>query len=140
VFTPCANPGLYTSQTHFVTMKNSLNDLHKNRFESVLAGCKTYRKPKRKAPVTIIIALVGKDHITIASDSRTTNPDGTINDNTQKIKIVKLGDAEMIVAQAGHADMGSKAMQILIEKSASKSLTNYWTPPVLINVSVLAGV
>ena len=108
-------------------MINKLNNLRENHFESGFGGCKTYRKPKRKALVTIVVGLVGANSIVLVSDSRTTKPDGTIDDEAQKISIINLKDVQALVAQSGNADFSSRAVDILTQKASEKSLDDYRT-------------
>jgi 20S proteasome alpha/beta subunit len=103
--------GLCTSRPHFVTMQNSHKDLEKNVLAGVF-GCKTYRKPKRKAPVTIAIGILCNNSIVVASDSRITYPDGTVRDDGNKIgKITFKDGSNAIVAQSGDDDLGSRIIE-----------------------------
>jgi 20S proteasome alpha/beta subunit len=73
-------------------MKNSLNDLDKKWLEPFSEPVQRYGKRKYKSPVTIISALACKDILLLAGDSRTTNEDGTIRDDVQKITTLEFQD------------------------------------------------
>jgi 20S proteasome alpha/beta subunit len=75
--------------------------------------------------VTIVTALICKKGIVLASDSRTTNPDGTHRDDTKKISILKFADGnEALVAQAGNADLGERVVEILTSMASTIPLND----------------
>lgn len=89
-----------------------------------------YRAPKAKPKftVTVITAFATDSLIIVASDSRTTNPDGSISDSAKKVETIKLsGRNKILVAQAGHAQLASRAIEILIRKATDIPLTDYRT-------------
>lgn len=86
------------------------------------------REPKKRSHVTIVSAILCKDAIIMASDSRTTNEDGTVRDDTRKISVVKLMDgSRALVGQSGHADLASRAVEILTGLATQTPMTDYRT-------------
>jgi 20S proteasome alpha/beta subunit len=70
-------------------------------------------KLRNKKPiVTIILSLCCKDAIVIAADSRTTDNEES-RDDTEKTHLLKLEDAEVIVAASGSDDSGSVIVESL---------------------------
>lgn len=84
------------------------------------------RRRLPKTPVTIIVGLICEDAIVLASDSRTTNTDGTIRDDAEKLTIITFADGKQaLVAQAGNADLSLRAVEILSKTAKNKTLTDY---------------
>ena len=84
------------------------------------------RKPQRKAPVTIIVGIVSKDAIILASDSQTTF--GTVAQlDVEKITKLRFSDAVALVAQSGSAVHSGRAVEILEDLAKDQSLTDYRT-------------
>lgn len=73
-------------------MHDDENSLSEKRFDLERWSGKRIGKYKRTAPVTIVSAIIGRDGIIMASDSRTTNEDLTIRDDTKKVFPVRLSD------------------------------------------------
>jgi len=106
-------------------MYQKANNLSQNSLERGFGGCKPYRKPKRRPKVTIAIGLIsGNQHganflrptIFLASDSQTTRG-ATKSLDTQKISIVSFPEYEILIAQAGSADLADKAIEVLRGKA-----------------------
>jgi len=107
-------------------MKTKLNSLSSNHLESVLAGCKTYRKPKQKSPVTIIIGIKCVNGMVVACDSRTTDTMGHINDDAEKLHVVKFKDGNLaIVGEAGNSVMSSIAVEQILSLAKERSMNDY---------------
>jgi 20S proteasome alpha/beta subunit len=84
------------------------------------------RLRKRKAPVTIIIGIKCFDGIVIACDSRTTNETGHINDNAEKLHVVRFKDGNTaIVGEAGNAIMSSIAIEQMQLLAKDRNLEEY---------------
>jgi 20S proteasome alpha/beta subunit len=124
--------GLYTSQTHKVTMQNRLNNLGQNQLEAGYGGCKTYRNRKQRPKVTIAIGLITSNQaggigtrptIFMASDSQTTRG-ATKSLDAQKISLVQFPEYAVVVAQAGSAELADKTVSIIQEKAKSTSVDN----------------
>jgi 20S proteasome alpha/beta subunit len=106
-------------------MQNSHKDLEKNVLAGVF-GCKTYRKPKRKAPVTIIIGLQCVDGILVVCDSRTTDPSGVVHDDAQKLNVVYFKDGNSgIVAESGNDALSSRAVEMIYALSKGRKMDDY---------------
>ena len=86
-----------------------------------------HRIRKTKPQVTIAIGLIsrkkGHPQIIFASDSQTTYGAAKSLD-AQKISIVNFGYAQILVAQAGSADLADKAIEIMRKKAKDVRLEN----------------
>jgi len=112
-------------------MPNNPNKLGQNRLESVSVGCKTYWKPKPRPPVTIIIGIICKEAIVVASDSQTTYSSSfgaAQRLDTAKITPVEfLNNAFALVAQSGDATLSGRAVEILMDMAKGQSISDYRT-------------
>jgi hypothetical protein len=118
-----------------VAMQNRPNRLEQNVLAGVSGGCKTYRKPKQRPKVTIAIGLIsGSQHganflrptIFLASDSQTTRG-ATKSLDTQKISIVSFPEYEILIAQAGSAELADKTIEVLRGKANGTRVENMET-------------
>jgi 20S proteasome alpha/beta subunit len=77
--------------------------------------------------MTLVVGLVCQDAIIIASDSRTSDlASGRIRDDAQKISLLQLTKGvEALIAQAGHADLAARAVEILERIAKDKPLNDY---------------
>jgi 20S proteasome alpha/beta subunit len=87
-----------------------------------------HRIRKTKPLVTIAIGLISKPkgrppHMIFASDSQTTYGAAKSLD-AQKISIVNFADAQVLVAQAGMAELSDKAIEIMRKKAKDVPLEN----------------
>jgi 20S proteasome alpha/beta subunit len=76
--------------------------------------------------VTIIIGIKCKDSIVVASDSQTTS-EGSKRIDTEKISILELADARVLVGQAGNSGCSGRALDILTEMARGVNLNDYRT-------------
>jgi 20S proteasome alpha/beta subunit len=106
------------------TINNRLNE---NLLEPFASAAQTLSKRKFKPLVTIVSSLVCKNAILMASDSRTTNEDGTVRDDTTKIHIITMADdfTKFVVGQSGHDDLGARAIEILANMARTSSMNDY---------------
>jgi len=80
--------------------------------------------------VTIAIGLIVKARqnragaIIFASDSQTTFPGGQKRLDAQKINTVQFSDAEILVAQAGSAELADKTIDLMQQKAKDVCLTS----------------
>jgi 20S proteasome alpha/beta subunit len=74
--------------------------------------------------VSIVSALVCKDTILIAGDSRMTDDPG-IRDDAKKINRVELKDATVLVAQSGNVDSSNSVMDLLRKAIEGRDLKDY---------------
>lgn len=81
------------------------------------------RRSRKKPVVTIISAMVCKEGILVAADSRTTNDDLTIRDDAIKIHIVEATGGSAIIAHSGSADIGPRLAEI-VEHDATDLVLN----------------
>ena len=122
-----------------LAVTNQMNALTEKGLAPVHHGFAISRRNTPRFPVTIILGLICENGIVLASDSRTTNPDGTFSDGTQKIYEIGLNEVErFLVATAGHADLGARAIEILSGLAWGKSLTDYRTVADLVQQAVTA--
>ena len=106
-------------------MQNRLNNLEKIGLSGV-SGCKTYRKPRIKAPVTIIIAIKCMQGIVIACDSRTIDPSGYVNDDAHKLHLIEFEDGNAaIIGEAGNAEFSSRAIEMIELAAKQKQVSDY---------------
>ena len=77
----------------------------------------------RKAPVTIIVGIICKDAIVIASDSQTTSGARKATDS-DKVSVLQLQDAKALVAQSGSSVLGARAVEILEGLAANQPLSD----------------
>ncbi len=88
--------------------------------------------PKRKRPpVTIIIGIICKDCIVLASDSQTTYSSsvGAIQrlDTTKITPIEFANDTLALVAQSGETTLSGRAVEIMTDMAKGKSISDYRT-------------
>jgi 20S proteasome alpha/beta subunit len=77
---------------------------------------KRWSGKKTQKPMTIVSAIICKNAIVIASDSRTTKEDNTIRDDTKKIHLVYLKEHfGFLVGQSGNDDLGARAVEIIAD-------------------------
>ena len=101
-----------------------------NRLETGFRTRPSFRKTKRKPPVTIIIGIICKQTIVVASDSQTTfsSSTGAIQRlDTPKISTLEFNNAQALVAQSGDVTLSSRAVEILTDMIKGKSISDYRT-------------
>lgn len=74
--------------------------------------------------MTIIVGLICKNAIVLASDSQTTTGTSKRCD-AEKFAIVKFSNAEVLVAQAGNASSSSRVIEVLSDLAKGQKLTDY---------------
>jgi ATP-dependent protease HslVU (ClpYQ) peptidase subunit len=74
--------------------------------------------------MTIIVGLICKNAIVLASDSQTTTGTSKRCD-AEKFAIVKFSNAEVLVAQAGNASSLSRVIEVLRDLAKGQKLTDY---------------
>src|SRR2546423_1340165 len=121
--------GLYSSQTHFSRMYGIVNNFPQVSIgtrNSLAAGLPSFtdfqlrtkssrRTNKPEARVTIIIGIICRDGIVLASDSQTTSvASGTRNKYAQKIhRIWFENETCALVAEAGMAHVSATVIEII---------------------------
>ncbi len=95
-----------------------------------------YLKPKRRPKVTIAIGLICKKEahqqllatskIYLASDSQTTRG-GTKSLDAQKINVVSFPFYEVLIAQAGSAELADKVIELIQAKAQNTKVVRYET-------------
>jgi hypothetical protein len=76
--------------------------------------------------MTIAIGAICADAVLVASDSRTTNPDYTIRDNAEKVRLVRLaGPYNATIAHSGDSELGARIFDAF-ETVAAKTPLNDW--------------
>ena len=84
------------------------------------------RRPNIKSPVTIIIGIKCKTGIVVACDSRTTDPQGYVDDTAMKLHVIAFNDGNSgIVAEAGHAEFSSRAVEMIAQLAKDRPLNDY---------------
>src|SRR5262249_14176999 len=87
--------------------------------------------------MTIVTTIVCKEAILMASDSRTTNQDGSIRDDIKKVEIVTFSNGpKVLVGQSGHADLGARAVQNIATIAQDRDLNSYWDAVDVVEKSV----
>jgi 20S proteasome alpha/beta subunit len=81
------------------------------------------RLTKRKNPVTIIVGIICKDAVVLASDSQTTSGT-TKRTDTEKIIRVEFSNFSALVAQAGYATFSGQAIEIFTNLAKGKEITD----------------
>ena len=75
-------------------------------------------RSKPKSLVTIVTTIVCQQAIILAADSRTTNADGSVRDDTQKVSVLESSDGiRALVGQSGSAEVGERLVEILTTKA-----------------------
>src|ERR1017187_8040313 len=111
-------------------MQKDCHKFNDNSLESVIWERQSYhkQKPKPKTPVTIIIGIICKDGILIGCDSRTTNQDHTIRDNSKKGRFVELQNKTYaMLAHSGDDDLGTRVADRIETLSRKATLTDWQT-------------
>lgn len=86
--------------------------------------------------MTILIGIICKDAIVLASDSQTTSG-GLKRTDAEKITAVKFSAKEILVAQAGNAGNSARAIEILREMAKDKEISDYRTPADLARLAMI---
>jgi 20S proteasome alpha/beta subunit len=99
-----------------------------------------FRKHKPRPKVTIAIGLINSKkshppHMIFASDSQTTYGAAKSLD-AQKLSVVNFADAQILVAQAGLAELADAAIEIMRKKAKDVPLENEETVPKIVQESV----
>ena len=109
-----------------VDIHKRANNLRQNQLDAGFGGCKPYRKPRRKAPVTIVIGIACSNGIVIACDSRTTDPSGVVHDDAIKLNVIFLRDGNScVVAESGNESLSSRAVEKIYQIAKSRALDDY---------------
>jgi hypothetical protein len=117
--------GLGVSRT-----QNKLTNLsdREKRLDLSRWGGKRIRHDKRTSPVTIVSAIIGREGIVMASDSRTTFEDGRIRDDTKKVFTVRLADGfGFLLGHSGHDDLGSRTVETILQLAQQTKIKDYRT-------------
>ena len=97
-----------------------------------------FRKPnKRKTPVTIIVGIICKDGIVLASDSQTSYGTSKRTD-TDKIYPVDFGDGSVLIAQSGNAELSSRAVEEFEKMAKTAQFDDYRKPVEILEQSLRA--
>jgi len=86
--------------------------------------------------MTIIIGIICKGAIVVASDSQTTHG-GLKRTDAEKIVPVKFATGEVLVAQAGNAGNSARAIEILREMAKDRPVDDYRVPPDLARLAMM---
>jgi 20S proteasome alpha/beta subunit len=109
-----------------IYMQNEINNLAEKRFDLETWSGRRLQKKKRRSPVTIVLAIVCRNAIIMAGDSRTTKEDGTIRDDTKKIHTVHLSDRfGFLIGQSGNDDLGTQAIETISELAKQATIKDY---------------
>jgi 20S proteasome alpha/beta subunit len=101
-----------------------------NRLETGFRTRQPFVKPKQRPPVTIIIGIISKNAIVVASDSQTTYSSSfgaAQRLDTAKITPIEFSNAFALVAQSGDATLSGRAVEILADMAKGKSVSDYRT-------------
>lgn len=90
-----------------------------------------YLRPKRRnpirKPVTVIIGIICKAAIVLASDSQTTFGDDSKRCDSEKIRVVKFNNDKVLVAQSGTVETSSRIIDVMALLAADRELENQET-------------
>lgn len=86
--------------------------------------------------MTLIIGIICKDAIVLASDSQTTCG-GMKRTDAEKIMPVKFATGQVLVAQAGNAGNSARATEILREMAKDKPIDDYRVPADLARLAMM---
>lgn len=76
--------------------------------------------------MTIIIGIKCTSGITVACDSRTTEPTGHVKDNVQKLNVIHFADGNsVIMGEAGNAQFSAQAVEIISQAARLQKLSGY---------------
>src|ERR1700733_9856998 len=79
-----------------------------------------------KSPVTIIIGIKCTDAIIVAADSRTTLPNGHVNDDAHKLHKIEFADGNSaIVGESGFAEYSSRTIEIMKHLAKARPFDDY---------------
>jgi 20S proteasome alpha/beta subunit len=93
-----------------------------------LDGNRKIAQKRRKTPVTIIVGIICKDRIILASDSQTSWSNSKRTD-TDKISRIDFGGAgSVLIAQSGNAELSSRAVEEFEKVAKTASFDNARRP------------
>jgi 20S proteasome alpha/beta subunit len=99
--------------------------LGNNILAAPIEACNPFPKlKKRKIPVTIIVGIITKDEIVLASDSQTTFGTSKLTD-VEKISMVEFSNTTALVAESGAAEQSGMAVELMQKKARGVKLTDY---------------
>ena len=87
----------------------------------------SWRRTKRKNPVSIIVGIICQDGIVLACDSQTTAGSAKRTDS-DKISHLTFGGKDIIVAEAGDSTLSARAVELL-QKQFSLLTFDDWRKP-----------
>jgi 20S proteasome alpha/beta subunit len=94
------------------------------------------QKPPPRRPVTIIVGIIARGDIVLASDSQTT-AGTTKRTDTSKMALITFGDSkEAVVAQSGDYAFGSRVVETLEKLALSSELRDYRAPADLLQEAI----
>jgi len=103
--------------------------LHQNNLGGNRVRSRRFRlrfpESDQKTTVTLIIGIICRDGIVVASDSQTTYGGRKRND-TEKIDRVKFKNAEALIAQAGDTEWGTIVVEHVKDEAAQKEIDDRW--------------
>jgi 20S proteasome alpha/beta subunit len=109
-------------------MRDDENSLSEKRFDLERWSGKRIGKNKRTSLVTIVTAIIGRDGIIMAGDSRTTNEDGLPRDDTKKVFPVRLqAGLGFLLGQSGSDDLGTRAVELVYQLAKQTPIKDYRT-------------
>jgi hypothetical protein len=109
-------------------MQSTIYNLDEKRFDLERWSGKRIGKNRRTLPVTLVSAIIGRDGIIMASDSRTTFEDGKIRDDTKKVFPVRLADGfGFLLGHSGHDDLGSRTVETILQLAQQTKIKDYRT-------------
>lgn len=78
--------------------------------------------------MTIVSAIIGREGIIMASDSRTTFEDGKIRDDTKKVFPVRLGDGfGFLLGHSGNDDLAASTAEKVLQLAQQTKIKDYKT-------------
>jgi 20S proteasome alpha/beta subunit len=102
---------------------NLLLSVPENRLERMNLYRPSFPKPKRKDRMTLIIGIVCRDAIVLASETQTTFGNYRIPDTT-KIHKVEFQNTKALIAESGAADWSNIAIDRIQKRSKAITITN----------------
>src|SRR5437870_11003874 len=87
--------------------------------------------------MTVILGLKCRDALIVATDSRTTDNE-EVRDDTEKVIILPMKNAGVIIASSGNAETSAVILETLKREAANQELTDYQSVSDLMDRAILS--
>jgi 20S proteasome alpha/beta subunit len=102
------------------------NDLQTERLSEIARAVfgPVAASPKKKKPMTLIVGIICKDEIVVATDTRTTFPTHA-EDRAKKLRIIDYAHGKALVAWSGYTAFSVDTVDVLEKEAASLEPKHY---------------